>query len=540
MSCQSQIYVDRQQKIDELFKQWDNKHSPGAAIGIIQNGKLIYTKEYGMANLDYEIPLTVNSQFYIASIAKQFTAACVALLAIDEELSLDEDIRSYFPELPDYGYRISIRNLIHHTSGLRDYLSIMYLSGHSFEDYFNNADGINLIARQKALNYEPNEEYLYSNSNYILLAELVKRVSGMSIREYASQKIFEPLGMKNTFFNDDHTQITSNRVISYRKNEDGSYSRFVQNFDGHGDGGMISTIEDLYLWDLNFYHKKVGGEALAELILSRRKLTNGFLSGYSFGIEHGNYKGLKINMHGGNFLGFNHHFTRFPDQNFSVIILANTNEIDPYFFTDRISDIFLSDLYEIPKMVNNESSEKVVTSFKLSQEELNRFKGHYWSFDGNFSRNIYVSNDTLRFDRGMNNISSLVPISHNEFKMLVGDNVKVKFETEDVAKESMTVIINDTDFFNFEKYVPSNYKIEELKAFCGSYFSPELNCSYVISLQERQLILTINKKAVSKLNPVMKNYFISNFVGSISFDDGNLNDFVINSGRVRGVKFSKQ
>ncbi|MEM6805988.1 MAG: serine hydrolase domain-containing protein, partial [Bacteroidota bacterium] len=324
----TQVSPEKKLKIDKLMESWGNSNSPGAAIGIIQNGELIFSEGYGMANLDYGIPINSDAKFYLASIAKQFTATSVALLAIEGKINLDDNIRDYFPEIPDYGHKITIRNLIHHTSGLRDYLSIMYLSGSSFEDYFNNEDGLKIIARQKALNFVPNQEYLYSNSNYILLAELVKRVSGMSIRAYADQHIFKPLGMKNTYFNDNHKQISGNRVVSYNKNEEGNYERYVQNFDGHGDGGMISTINDLYLWDQNFYHKRVGGQALQDIILSRQRLANGFLHAYSFGIEHGQYKGLKINMHGGNFLGFNHHFTRFSDNNFSVIVLANTSEVD--------------------------------------------------------------------------------------------------------------------------------------------------------------------------------------------------------------------
>jgi len=210
-----------------------------------------------MANLDYQVPLTPDSKFYIASVAKQFTAACIALLSIEGKLNLEDDIRIYFPELPDYGKKITVENLVHHTSGLRDYLQLMYLSGKSFEDYFNNEDGIRLITRQKALNFDPNEAYLYSNSGYIMLAEIVHKVSGMTIREYADKKIFQLLKMTNTFFNDDHAQVTGNRVVSYQRRSENEYQRFVQNFDGHGDGGMISTVRDLFLWDQNFYHKSV-------------------------------------------------------------------------------------------------------------------------------------------------------------------------------------------------------------------------------------------------------------------------------------------
>ena len=537
VSC-AQDDPEAQMKIDALFQQWDHEQSPGAAIGIIQNGALIYARGYGSANLDYQIPLSPDSRFYIASIAKQFTAACIALLSIEGKLSLDDDIRLYFPDLPGYGSTITIRHLIHHTSGLRDYLSMMYLSGKSFEDYFNNEDGIALIARQKALNFPPDEEYLYSNSGYIMLAEIVHKVSGMPIREYADQHIFKPLKMNNTFFNDDHTQVTENRVISYRNVGDDTFKRFVQNFDGHGDGGMISTIHDLYLWDQNFYHKQVGGEEFVELMLSRRELNNGYLSTYSFGLEHGNYKGLDIVVHGGNFLGFNHHFTRFPDQQFSVIILSNVPEIDPYFMTDRISDIYLSEAYKMPP-ASDEIESTPITPLNLSSDILERYSGSYWNHKESFSRSVYVRNDTLRFDRGMNNVSALIPIGPDKFKMLVGGNVTVTFDGGDQEARLMTVNINEDSFFEFAQYEPDPYDTKGLAEFSGSYYSEELDCVYELKMKDGDLVLFIENKEISTLGPIMENMFMSNLAGIIAFNEENDSEFVVTNNRVRGVIFSK-
>jgi len=542
LSCTQRTTVEHTEEewteIDKLFEKWDTAQSPGAAIGIIEEGKLIYTKGYGSANLDYQQPITPDSRFYIASIAKQFTAACIALLSLEGKLNLEDDIRMYFPEIPDYGSKITIDHLIRHTSGLRDYLSLMYLSGKSFEDYFNNQDGVAMIARQKALNFSPNEEYLYSNSGYILLAELVQRVSGVTIREYAGMHIFKPLGMNNTFFNDDHAQVTENRVVSYRKEGGNTFKRFVQNFDGHGDGGMISTIHDLYLWDQNFYHKKVGGEEFIDLMLSLKELNNGYLSTYAFGLEHGNYKGLDIVVHGGNFLGFNHHFTRFPEHQFSVIVLSNTRDIDPYFVTDRISDIFLSDEYSFSTAMENMEPQPY-TSIEMTNEELEMYSGSYWNFKESFSRAIYVKNDTLRIDRGMNNVSALVPIAQDTFRMAVGGNVTVTFEATEAKSHNMTININDDRFFEFNQYKPASYSSEELSRLSGSYYSEELDCTYELKMKDGVLWIYINNKAISGLNPIMANLFMNDFTGIISFNEENPDEFVIQSNRVRGIAFSK-
>ncbi|MEM6803031.1 MAG: aminopeptidase, partial [Bacteroidota bacterium] len=333
---------------------------------------------------------------------------------------------------------------------------------------------------------------------------------------------------------------SGNRVVSYNKNEEGNYERYVQNFDGHGDGGMISTINDLYLWDQNFYHKRVGGQALQDIILSRQRLANGFLHAYSFGIEHGQYKGLKINMHGGNFLGFNHHFTRFSDNNFSVIVLANTSEVDPYFITDRISDLFLSDLYKNPEPSSKEEPSEPAAEYIISPEELSRYEGTYWNYDDNYSRKIYVLDDTLRYQRGPNNVSAFLPIAQDKFEMLGNSNVKLTFGIGDNTPNHLSVSVGESRFFNFTKYEPADYSLQELESFVGLYVSPELDCHYEIRRQEEQLVLFIKEKEISPLLPVMKDYFTNDMLGSISFNKMNRDEFVLKSGRVRGIIFTKK
>lgn len=189
-------------KVDELFIQWDKPDSPGCAIAVIQNGEIIYHRGYGMANLEYNIPISLNSVFDIASNSKQFTAMCIVLLARQKFLDLDDELQKYIPEIPQYSQPITIRHLSVHTSGLRDYLMLMFFAGMMFENKYLNEEIIALIARQQSLNFDPGAEQLYCNSGYILLAEIVRRVSGKSLRIFAQEQIFAPLGMKNTHFHD--------------------------------------------------------------------------------------------------------------------------------------------------------------------------------------------------------------------------------------------------------------------------------------------------------------------------------------------------
>ena len=376
--------LEESQQIDSLFAEWDNDQSPGAAIGIVKHGELIYSKGYGIANLDYGVPITNDSKFYIASTSKQFTAACIALLSIEGKIGLDDNIRDYLPEIPDYGKQITIKNLVHHTSGLRDYLRLMYLAGESFEDYFSIDDGIKKLSKQKNLNFSPGEEFSYSNSGYILLAEIVNRTSGMTIRQYADKYIFQPLGMKNTFFNDDHKQITKNRVISYLSQDDGTYKRFLQNFDALGDGNLLTTVDDLFLWDQNFYNKRVGGNDFQEIMLSSGVLNNGDTLQYAFGLEHGSYKGLKTISHSGGMLGYNTQYIRFPDQGFSVIVLANRSDANSYLKANQIVDILLKDNFIEKPQTKEQKSETVKDSANneksmLPNIDLKEYTGNYYS-----------------------------------------------------------------------------------------------------------------------------------------------------------------
>jgi CubicO group peptidase (beta-lactamase class C family) len=241
------------EKVDKLFAQWDKPDSPGCALGVIKGGKLVYKRGYGSANLDYNAPLTSESVFYIASTSKQFTAASILLLVRRGAISLDDDIRKYFPELPKYEAPITVKHLVHHTSGVRDYLELMGMADRRMDGPFGNEVAVELIARQKGLNFKPGERFLYSNSNYVLMAEIVRRASGKSLREFADENIFRPLGMTNTHFNDDLTAVVKNRVVSYAPISPGRFRQFVKTIEAMGDGNLLTTVEDLAKWDQNFY-----------------------------------------------------------------------------------------------------------------------------------------------------------------------------------------------------------------------------------------------------------------------------------------------
>ncbi len=330
-------------QVDRLFAAWDKPDSPGCALGVIREGRFVYKRGYGSANLDYSIPLTSESVFYIASTSKQFTAASILLLARSGRLSIDDDVRRYIPELPRYEAVITVNHLVHHTSGIRDYLELMGLAGKSAEDQFGNEEAVELIARQKGLNFKPGEKYLYSNSNYVLMAEIVRRVSGQSLRAFAEENIFKPLGMASTHFNDDRAIVVKNRVISYAPAGPGRFRQFIKNINAVGDGNLLTTVEDLARWDRNFYDDRVGGPGFSEAMLAKMKLNNGEETSYGFGLGNEEYRGLKAVAHGGAFYGFRTEMLRIPEQRFTVICLCNAGNANPTQLARQVADLYLGD-----------------------------------------------------------------------------------------------------------------------------------------------------------------------------------------------------
>ena len=333
----------RNARVDSLFATFAMPGSPGCAVGAAQDGRLVYGRGYGSANLDHGVPIDTRSVFYLASVSKQVTAFAVALAAQEGKLSLDDEVRKYITEFPDYGTPVTIRHLIHHTSGVRDYLTLIPLSGRNPDDVWTDAALLSLIARQKALNFAPGTEFLYSNTGYVLLAELVRRATGQSLAEYAKAKIFKPLGMNDTHFHDDAGVVVPRRVIGYVPGPNGWRMNHWFTFDKVGDGGLYSTIEDLVRWDANFYSGQVGGAAVQQLVVTRGVLTKGDTLPYAFGIGHQSYRGLRTLEHGGSLTGFRTHLLRFPDQRFSAIVLCNTPTAPAAQLARRVAEVFLAD-----------------------------------------------------------------------------------------------------------------------------------------------------------------------------------------------------
>ncbi|MGH7568308.1 MAG: serine hydrolase domain-containing protein [Gemmatimonadales bacterium] len=329
-------------RVDRLFEAWDRPASPGCALAVIRAGRIVYQRGYGRANLEHDIPIAPSTVFYVGSVSKQFTAAAVALLAQDGRVSLDDDVRRYIPELPVYGRPITIRQLIHHTSGLRDYYALRVLAGLPADGVFGDGDVLEILARQRALNFEPGAEHLYSNSGYFLLSVIVRRVTGQTLRQVAEARIFLPLGMAHTHFHDDHAMVVPGRASAYRP-DSGGYRLSVPNFDVVGAGGLLTTVEDFLLWDRNFYEGTVGGRALIDQLVTPGHLNDGTALRYAFGLTVDAYRGRRIVDHTGSYGGYVADVLRFPDLRFSVACFCNSSGIQPSRLARQVADIYLAE-----------------------------------------------------------------------------------------------------------------------------------------------------------------------------------------------------
>ena len=340
--------------IDALYSPYAHSGSPGCATGVFQNGAVTFSRGYGFADLNHDVPITPATRFTVGSVSKQFTAASIALLAQSGRISLDDDVRQYVPELPSYQAPVTIRHLVYHTSGVRDFWELVTLAGWRPDDGYTSDDMVNLATHQKGLNFAPGAEYRYSNTGYLLLATVIKRVTRQSLRAFADSAIFRPLGMRETIFLDDHTEIVARRAPAYAPARNG-WRIDVWNNDIVGQGGIVTSIADLQKWDENFYDAKVGGkDFIAQLQIPGHITAPGPMT-YAFGLTIETYRGMRLVQHTGATGGYRAAIYRFPEAHTSVAMLCNASTANTGQLALRMADIVLADRFTVP-------AERVVVS----------------------------------------------------------------------------------------------------------------------------------------------------------------------------------
>jgi CubicO group peptidase (beta-lactamase class C family) len=524
-------------KIDSLLSNY-NDTEPGVAIGLVKNNQLIYEKYFGLANLDYEIPIDKETSFHVASVSKQFTAFAILLLEDEGKLSLEDDIRIYLPEMHQFEHKITINHLLHHTSGLKDKYNLLRLSGWTLDDVITNEQVLEIIFNQKTLNFKPNEKHMYSNANYALLAEIVARVSKMSFAEFTYQRIFEPLQMKDSKFVDQEGQVVKNKSLSYYKANSVYVEDLFNNFSV-GATNLNTTITDLSKWAINYDTKKVGNETIFTKMQTLQPLNNGKTYGYANGLFINTYKGFKRIEHSGQDASYQAYLATFPELNLSIIFTNTNGEINGARMVYNIMDICLEQ-YVDNETTKRPAEEKLTHQKPISKtpKELKYYEGHYWDEGDKYSREIKVENDTLRFI-SKNGNTALVPVGKSAFEMDVEDYIGVSF-----SENQMIITLDDGYQIVSEKYIPANYNSASLEEFTGRYYSTELNTYYSFFVKENQLVAKHTRLGDFKLKAIKNDYFIGNkgsflkvvFVRNSSSE---VIGFEVSSSRAKNVLFTK-
>ena len=536
VSLPALISGEKNAKVDKLFAQWDKPDSPGCSLAVIENGKIVYERGYGLANLEHNIPITPDTVFYIGSLSKQFVAMCIVLLAKQGKLSLDDNIRTYIPEIPEYSAPITIRHLILHTSGLRDYLTLEDLAGIPLGFNHKN-DVLELISRQNELNFSPGEEYLYSNSGYFLLGVIVERASGKSLREFADTHIFKSLGMKNSHFHDDYTMLIKNRASGYYPEEKEKYKNFISTFDCVGSGGLYTSVRDLYLWDQNFSHKKIGGKEVIDLMHTTGTLNSGKKIDYAFALLLSSYKGLKTVSHGGALGGYRSAMVRFPEQNFSVICLANLSSFNPTKLCYEVADIYLS-----PKFKEEEKPGKKATFISLPKKKLQEKVGTYIDPKKGTLRKISLRGNSLILEVS-GDTYQLEAMSETEFRTMdAPTEAVVTFEKQEGKPIVLHILQEGESPETYETCVLAPPAPDELKEYSGDFSSQELQVTYTLSLKDGKLYFTHKNAPETPLQPAIKDMFTVRGlqVRFIRDEEEKISGFSLDAGRVRNIKFFKK
>jgi CubicO group peptidase (beta-lactamase class C family) len=518
--------------VDAVFARWNHTDTPGCALGISQDGRIVYERGYGMSELQYGLAITPQSIFHVASISKQFTAFSAALLAQDGKLSLDDDIRKYLPEIPDYGTPITVRQLMHHVSGLRDQWQLLGYAGWRFpEDLITEQDVLNIVRRQKGLNFTPQHEWLYSNTGFTLLAVIVKRVSGVSLREFAQQRIFAPLGMTHTHFHDDHSMIVPGRTSAYEARVSG-WKISIPDFDTYGATSLFTTTGDLLKWMANLDHPTVGTAALVAEAQTSAVLSDGTPANYGYGLSLGKYRGLTAIGHGGADAGYRAQVERYPERGLAIAVLCNASSSGPNVLVRRVADVVLG------TSVPAEPATADPVPQQVSAATLARWVGTYRDTVSQTVIRIRQSGDTLRMVSGVR----LIPTSDTTMRMAGSANTLVlHMEGGQVTGvRQLPKGLRDVEYRRESTMVPAN---GYLAAYAGSYYSEELDARYTLVARDSVLAVEFRKMTDASLAPVFRDGFLANFGATILFTRDakkRITGFTLTDARVRGVRFERE
>lgn len=517
--------------VDSVFAPWSSPAGPGCAVAAARGGETIFERGYGAANLEHDVPISPASIFHVASVSKQFTAAAIMLLVREGQISLDDDVRSYVPEVPDHGHTITIRHLLTHTSGLRDQWDLLFMARGRFEENrIKEDDVLEIVGRQRDLNFVPGTEYLYSNTGYTLAAVIVRRVTGQSLRDFADERIFQPLGMDDTHFHDDYTMVVRGRAGGYAPVPSGGWRVSLPNFDTYGATSLFTTVGDLLRWEANFSSQTVGDEELLREMVTSATLVDGDSTGYGLGIATTIYRGARMVGHGGADAGYRSYLGRFPDHDVAVAVLCNAATANPTMLARGVADVLLAD------RLGPREEEVAAHTDGLPVSDLERFAGVYVHPVTGAPVIITAREGTLVAGRGQG--LSLVAVGGDRFRV-PGQPVELEFHDrgEMVQRVLGWPSQRPVTLRREEEARPDSAELQRL---AGRYHSEELGATYAVTAGDGALTLSTRWGNERTVRPAYGDTFAGDFlITFVRGPEGRVEGMRMSSGRVRNVEFTR-
>ena len=534
---------DDTKRLDDLFQTWSQPGTPGAAVAVIQHGKLVFEKGYGLANLEYDIPVTPHTVYHVASISKQFTAMALVLLEQEGKLSLEDDVHKYLPELPGYGHPITLRQLLQHTSGIRDQWQTLGLAGWRLDDVITQQQILGLLFRQKELNFAPGTAHLYSNGGYTLAAEVVARVSGKPFPDFCQERIFAPLAMTRTHFHQDHRRIVHDRAYSYEKSGEG-YQASPLNYANVGATSLFTTASDLVRWLDNFREPKVGGRAAIDRLQEQAVLADGKKIDYALGLVIGRYRGLKTVSHGGGDAGYRSYVLWFPEQELGIAVVSGLASFDSGGTANKVAAVFLGDKMtpEAAKPPQSPASQTPRQYITLEPRSLDQYVGHY-KLDTGLEADIRKKDGKLVAEVPGQGTAELHPLATNRFFI-----EQLNGEVEFVAKPDSPLRLKFTQegsTMNGERTALAPWEATGLEQYQGVYWSDELETQYTIILKGGKLTAEHVRHGEIALIPASQDRFKTTewFMPEANFlrDSSNrVSGVMLGGGRVKAIRFNRK
>ncbi|MGE3780691.1 MAG: serine hydrolase domain-containing protein, partial [Pirellulaceae bacterium] len=501
-------------QVDELFVQFDRPSMPGCAVGIIREGKLLYSRGFGAANLDFEVPNSPETIFEIGSFAKSFTCACVAILLDRGKITQDADIRCYLPEMHAFAPPVRIQDLIRCESGVWDQWHVAQLAGwqaQPVEAPYGKSDMLTLLSGQRTLPFEPGSQFRYGTGDYFLLSMIVERVTGQTFADFARDQLFRPLGMRRTFQMENPAQIVPQRATGYDHRSRGTWVPWLQGSAAPGGRGLYTCVEDLYRWDQGLQQRQLpSGKYMQEFLergtlLENRRVLDARPSG--------TYRGLKRIQFTGGMPGYVAAMTRFPDQRFTVICLCNNSQIAPWEINARIADIYLNKELGPPEpstdhdAAGREQDHKV----RLDDRDLRDKVGAFRLRGEDRIWKIEWSEGQLTLVDHLNEPHPLIPMGRNRFRPLGGffhESARLVFErTSATAPYSLTSrwVGGTLEFDRVNLAEPSE---QSLRDYVGEYYSDELATTYRCRVEKGKLWLRVNNRGWEPLDATVCDEFV--------------------------------